>query len=161
MLDEMFAMMKTDMPHVTWECYELNEEKLRDKKFVFDFLNYFPGALGLAVIGEPVVHKFKMSDKKPGDGVTGIVILAESHLAVHTWPETRYAVIDLFSCKIFDIGKADRLLRQFFGPGRYKKDLVYRGEELIKSGTEIINSRMRQLQQSQPTGRPMALNSKA
>jgi S-adenosylmethionine decarboxylase len=43
------------------------------------------------VLGSPF-HRFEPQ------GVSGVVILAESHLTVHTWPEHRYAAVDLFSC---------------------------------------------------------------
>lgn len=46
---------------------------------------------GATVLGAPF-HRFEPQ------GVSGVVILAESHLTVHTWPEHRYAAVDLFSC---------------------------------------------------------------
>jgi S-adenosylmethionine decarboxylase len=46
---------------------------------------------GATVLGSPF-HRFEPQ------GVSGVVILAESHLTVHTWPEHRYAAVDLFSC---------------------------------------------------------------
>lgn len=50
--------------------------------------------LGLQVVGEPQWHKF------PGPGgVTGLYLLAESHLACHTWPEHRVATFNLFCCR--------------------------------------------------------------
>jgi S-adenosylmethionine decarboxylase len=50
--------------------------------------------LGLQVVGEPLWHKF------PGPGgVTGLYLLAESHLACHTWPEHRVATFNLFCCR--------------------------------------------------------------
>ncbi|GEM_PF-1733234 len=45
-----------------------------------------------ATIVEVVFHEFNPH------GVSGIVVIAESHLAIHTWPEHRYAAIDLFTC---------------------------------------------------------------
>jgi S-adenosylmethionine decarboxylase len=50
--------------------------------------------LGLRPIGEPVWHSF------PGPGgVTGFLLLQESHLACHTFPETRFAAFDLYCCR--------------------------------------------------------------
>ena len=45
-----------------------------------------------ATIVDVVFHEFNPS------GVSGVVVIAESHLAIHTWPEYRYAAVDIFSC---------------------------------------------------------------
>jgi S-adenosylmethionine decarboxylase len=50
-------------------------------------------AAGLTVVGD-YFHQF------PGGGVTGTVVLAESHLAVHTWPESNYVTLDVFVCNM-------------------------------------------------------------
>ncbi len=34
----------------------------------------------------------------PGGGVCGVVVLAESHISIHTWPEHRYAAVDIYTC---------------------------------------------------------------
>jgi S-adenosylmethionine decarboxylase len=49
-------------------------------------------AAGLTVVGE-YFHQFGENG-----GVTGAVVLAESHLAIHTWPEKRYVTIDVYVC---------------------------------------------------------------
>lgn len=41
---------------------------------------------------ETIIHKFSPQ------GITGVVLLAESHLAIHTWPELNYTAIDVFTC---------------------------------------------------------------
>ncbi|MDP1832574.1 MAG: adenosylmethionine decarboxylase [Geothrix sp.] len=48
-------------------------------------------------------------------GVSGAVIIAESHLAVHTWPEHGFAAVDYFSCGFVDTGAAMAVLRVAFG----------------------------------------------
>jgi S-adenosylmethionine decarboxylase len=50
---------------------------------------------GLTPVGE-LFHRFAPSDRQ--SGVTGVVLLAESHLAVHTWPEIGGATIDAYVC---------------------------------------------------------------
>ena len=52
------------------------------------------GASGLTAVGE-CFHQFGSSG-----GVTGVVILAESHLSVHTWPEKRFVTVDVFVCNM-------------------------------------------------------------
>lgn len=72
---------------------------------------------GLTIVGD-VFHQFD------GGGVTGAVILAESHLAIHTWPESATATLDVFVCNhAFDnSSKAQALLDDLlalFTPGDY------------------------------------------
>ena len=68
------------------------------------------------------IHKF------PGHGITGVLILAESHIAIHTWPEYDYLAIDVFTC-----GKASRppraldYLEEIFMPQETKIQRVNRG----------------------------------
>ena len=45
-----------------------------------------------ATVVNTVFHEFSP------DGVSGVVVIAESHLAIHTWPEHRYAAVDIFTC---------------------------------------------------------------
>ena len=49
-------------------------------------------------------------------GVTGIAILAESHMSIHTWPETGYVAIDIFVCGSCDAYKAIPVLERGFDP---------------------------------------------
>ena len=54
-----------------------------------------------AVCGATVLE-IKLHDFGENAGITGVAILAESHISIHTWPETGYAAIDVFMC-----GKCD------------------------------------------------------
>ena len=51
-----------------------------------------------------------------GAGVTGVALLAESHISIHTWPETSYAAIDVFVCGNCDPRKAIPILQSFLNP---------------------------------------------
>ncbi|MCX7897596.1 MAG: adenosylmethionine decarboxylase [Rhodocyclaceae bacterium] len=68
---------------------------------------------GLTVVGE-LFHQFG-----DGGGVTGAVVLAESHLAIHTWPEKRYVTLDVYVCNYSQDNRAkaqklfDRLISVF------------------------------------------------
>jgi S-adenosylmethionine decarboxylase len=51
----------------------------------------------------------------PGQGVTGVALLAESHISIHTWPEHRYAALDMFLCGRSDtVSRALELVTQMF-----------------------------------------------
>lgn len=62
-------------------------------------------------------------------GVSGIVVIAQSHFSVHTWPEHNYAAIDFFTCSDdVDIEVAIRHLRDRLQPKRIKRKTLSRGE---------------------------------
>lgn len=52
----------------------------------------------------------------PG-GITGVALLAESHISIHTWPERGYAAIDIFMCGRAEPHKAVEIIRNAFAPG--------------------------------------------
>lgn len=62
-------------------------------------------------------------------GVSGVVIIAESHLAIHTWPEHGYAALDLFTCgESLDPEACFSHLREVFGARRHSTTTVHRGD---------------------------------
>ena len=54
----------------------------------------------------------------PNGGTTGVAILAESHISIHTWPERAYAAVDVFMCGDAEPYKAVEVLREAFQPRR-------------------------------------------
>jgi len=65
---------------------------LCDLGFLRDSLLYAAREAGATIIGDSF-HPFP-----PYGGVSGVVIIAESHLSIHTWPEYGYAAVDIFTC---------------------------------------------------------------
>lgn len=64
----------------------------------------------------------------PVHGVTGVAIIAESHVAVHTWPEHGYAAVDIFTCNMeADITAGIEAMKRHFFPGRTQVLEVRRG----------------------------------
>lgn len=68
------------------------------------------------------VHEFTS-----GGGVSGVAVLAESHITVHTWPEIDYAAFDVFMCGDCDPLLAVPVLRRAFRPARVTVDARKRG----------------------------------
>lgn len=66
-----------------------------------------------------------------GDGVTGVLVLAESHISIHTWPEHLYAAVDLFTCGAGRPEKALRALQLGFRAKTLEQLLVRRGGGLV------------------------------
>lgn len=54
----------------------------------------------------------------PNSGVSGVLVLAESHVSIHTWPERDFAALDIFVCGACDPYQAIPVLKRGFQPGR-------------------------------------------
>lgn len=67
-------------------------------------------AVGLTIVGE-AFHRFPDNGAQPG-GVTGTVLLAESHVALHTWPEFGVVTLDVYVCNYSadNTGRAEQLM---------------------------------------------------
>ena len=63
----------------------------------------------------------------PNQGVSGVAVLAESHISIHTWPERGYAALDLFMCGDADPLQAIPVLEQVFQPSEVKVEELRRG----------------------------------
>ncbi|HEX3753526.1 MAG TPA: adenosylmethionine decarboxylase [Rhizomicrobium sp.] len=61
------------------------------------------------------IHLHKFED---GGGISGVAVLAESHISVHTWPEKGYAAFDVFMCGDAQPRKALDVFKKAFEPGR-------------------------------------------
>ena len=77
--------------HVLAELYGCRRDVLNDVKKVQELMVAAAVRAG-AEIREVAFHKFSPQ------GVSGVVVISESHLAVHTWPEFGYAAVDVFTC---------------------------------------------------------------
>ena len=82
--------------HLLLELKNCDSVLLDDLSFVREALLSAAEQMGARVLGESF-HKFHPQ------GVTGVVPISESHLCIHTWPEHRYAAVDVFTCsRTFD-----------------------------------------------------------
>ena len=77
--------------HFLLELYNCDQDKLNDESFLRCTLN------NAAKIANATVLNL-VSNKFEPQGVTAIALLAESHLSIHTWPETHYSAVDIFTC---------------------------------------------------------------
>ena len=92
--------------HLLLELKICNEEALDDVGFLKNCLNEAAIQSGATVVGESFYHFSPC-------GVSGVVNIAESHIAIHTWPEYGYAAVDVFTCgDDVDPGKAARVITE-------------------------------------------------
>ncbi len=84
--------------HLTADCYQCRCDAawLTDAARLGDWCEQAVARAGLQVVNR-LFHTFPATDKGPG-GVTATVLLAESHLCVHTWPEQRAVTLDVYVC---------------------------------------------------------------
>ncbi len=77
--------------HLLLELKDCDWEVLNDLSFLKGVLSAAASKAGATVLGESF-HQFNPQ------GVSGVVVIAESHLFIHTWPEYGYAAVDIFTC---------------------------------------------------------------
>src|SRR3990172_7604168 len=99
--------------HLTIDGFGANPEKLASEELVRGLLDLLPERIGMTKIAAPHVQRY-VGQKPEDSGVSGFVLIAESHIAVHTFPDRRYIWVDVFSCKGFDTDLAlDEVTRAF------------------------------------------------
>ena len=80
---------------------------LQNEKLIYNLLDEYPAKIDMTKITTPYVIRYV--GIKPEDwGVSGIVLIPESHISIHTFVERSHVNIDVFSCKDFDAQKAIR-----------------------------------------------------
>jgi len=87
--------------HITIDGFGGNPTLLGNEELVRNLLDRYPDEIGMTKITKP--HVFEYHGDKPEDwGVSGFVIIAESHISFHTFPQHGQIWVDIFSCKGFD-----------------------------------------------------------
>ncbi len=117
--------------HLICEVYEVDPELLKDENFLRDVLLEAAKATGSTILGD-FFYKFG-----GGEGVTGLIAIAESHLSIHTWPEHGYAAIDIFTCgSHVDPWKGLEVIKKRLRPKRVQTNEMGRG--LIEEEQRIV-----------------------
>ena len=116
-------MLEIDTLHLILDGDGCDVKKLGDLQAVYNFLDDVPSTIGMTKMIQPYVVKWK--DKNSvHEGVTGFVTIAESHLAVHTFPDNGRVYADIFSCKQFDKDVVIKIFKDTFKPKKLKHKVV-------------------------------------
>jgi S-adenosylmethionine decarboxylase len=91
--------------HYLAEFFDCNRAKIDDAAYIERIMLEATELSGARMI-KPFFHQFSPQ------GVSGVIVIAESHFAIHTWPEHGYAAVDLFSCADFDYKSALNHIRE-------------------------------------------------
>lgn len=125
-------------PHLMLDCYESPKDLLSDIGFLYDVLNELPEVIGMHKIMPPYVFRYDGGDIPEDWGLSGIVLIAESHIAIHTYPEKEYLTVDVFSCKEFDLNEAKDYIIEKFMVKRYEIHHLERGHDFPRSMSVVI-----------------------
>ncbi len=107
--------------HLLCEFYDCPSTILNDAGRVQGYMHRAAAGMGATIV-EEVFHTFSPH------GVSGVVVIAESHLAIHTWPEYGYAAVDIFTCgPSMEPGRAIEMLAGFLSAGRQSVREIPRG----------------------------------
>ena len=130
--------MKALGRHLMVEYYDCNSNTLNNPKKIEVLMNEAARISGATIVNS-IFHSFNPY------GVSGVVVIAESHLAIHTWPEHKYAAVDLFTCgNSVDPWKAFEYLNVKLNAKKYKIKEVFRGildeetDEIANESIEIM-----------------------
>ncbi len=113
-------------PHLTIDASGCDRAKLVDQLALYRLLNELPAKIGMTKMTLPYVVEW-LDKWAATPGFSGFVMLAESHISVHTFPDSDYVFIDIFSCRDFEVEKAKKLLMKAFGAKKATVNLVQRG----------------------------------
>lgn len=100
-----------------WEC-----SNLQDMPLIENTMRQAAGICGATVL-EVKLHSFGENA-----GITGVAILSESHISIHTWPETGYVAIDVFMCGSCDPRRSVPVFEKCFSAKKSKISEHRRGE---------------------------------
>jgi S-adenosylmethionine decarboxylase len=117
--------------HLMLDGYGCDRQLLEDISHIYNFLSEYPARMGMTKIMPPYVFRY---DAKNQDdwGISGFVLIAESHISVHTFPEKNFLSLDIFSCKEFDSDHAISYVSNLFVVQKSEIKLLDRGSEFPK-----------------------------
>lgn len=108
--------------HITIDLYDA--EQLDNIEFVEAVMREC-----IEICGAHLLH-IHLHHFTPNDGVTGVAVLSESHISVHTWPERKFAAFDIFMCGNAKPELAVEILRDRFNAKKVVSTIMQRGEQL-------------------------------
>lgn len=114
------------------EYYDCNGSKLNDVEFIESALIKATKASKATIITHNF-HKFSPY------GISGVVVIAESHVAIHTWPEYNYAAVDIFTCgDTIDPWIIQEYLKNSFESGNVSSMEMKRGLFKTQPGQRLL-----------------------
>jgi len=118
-------------PHLVFDGFDCPRERLEDLSALYRLLDGLPDRIRMTKIMPPYVFRHGLPED-PAGGLSGFVLIAESHISLHTFPGRGYVNADVFSCQTFDVEDALAAFGEAFAPARVEWKLLDRGREFPK-----------------------------
>lgn len=115
--------------HVTLDGYDGDYELLNSEALVQQSLSELPGLLGMDKLAEPVVYFAEGNDTKDPGGWSGVVVIKESHISIHTFPGRKFVSADVYTCKNgMDVEFIEEYFKKTFGLQEVETNFIVRGK---------------------------------
>ena len=111
--------------HYTFDCYDCDKNLLDNENHLVSGLKSISAQFGFNVLSFSSV-------KFDHVGVTAYLVLSESHMSIHTWPELQFAAVDFFSCRMPNIDNLKQAIQTLVAATRLEVKSVSRAESLTK-----------------------------
>jgi S-adenosylmethionine decarboxylase len=117
--------------HLMLELYKIDREILSDEPLVRSVLDQYPGRVGMEKVSP--VHLYQIETSNPLDaGLSGFVVIAQSHISLHAWPEYGEVDIDICSCKEFSQEDAIAFAKDIFQTDDVEAHFVVRATRSLR-----------------------------
>ena len=103
-----------------------SEAEIDNKEFIKRFLIQLTKKIKMNAISKPLVLKYNAKSLQES-GITGTIILAESNITIHTYPEKKWFSLDIYSCNEFEIENTLKYLKNKLKITKFKKQILKRG----------------------------------
>ena len=120
--------------HLMLELYGCDRHILSDESLVKSVLEEYPARVEMEKVSP--VHLYQIETSNPLDaGLSGFVVIAQSHISLHAWPEYGEVDIDICSCKEFSQADAIAFAKQMFQTDDIESHFVVRGTRSLRPET--------------------------
>ncbi len=114
--------------HLMVDGYSAPREVLKDKALLERMLKEIPLQMGMHAITDPVVVEVGPKNRKDPGGLSGFILIAESHISFHTFPNRGFVTIDVYTCQCgLDTNKLITLFADAFQFSRHDYYIQERG----------------------------------
>ena len=120
--------------HLMLELYGCDRQLLSDEPLLRNVLEEYPARVGMERVSP--VHLYQIETSNPlDDGLSGFVVIAQSHVSLHAWPEYGEVDIDICSCKEFRQEDAIAFAKEMFQTDDVEAHFVVRGSRSLRPET--------------------------